>query len=176
MTLLAKRKRIERLWGVEFFDSYGMSECGYMAAECSRHDGMHIWADLFHLEVLDPDTWQPVAPGAVGVLVATPLYTNHATPFLRWVSGDIVTLTDGCDCGGPYGHLPLLHLTGRTSGFFKLRGVSINHNELEETLLALDDVSDYLVTALIEDDQEILRIEVETRTGTLEQDICTQVH
>lgn len=175
MTLLTKRKRIERLWGAEFYDSYGMSECGYMAAECSRHDGMHIWADLFHLEVLDLDTWQPVAPGEIGVLVATPLYTNHATPFLRWVSGDIVTLTVGCDCGGPYGHLPLLRLAGRTSGFFKLRGVNINHNELEERLLAFDDVSDYLVTALIEDDVEILRIEVESHPGVLEQEVCTRV-
>ncbi len=176
MTLPAKRQRIERLWGAEYYDFYGMSECGHLAGECSRHDGMHIWADLFHLEVLDPDTWQPVAPGEVGVLVATPLYTNHATPFLRWVSGDIVTLTDGCDCGSPYGHFPLLHLAGRTSGFFKLRGVNINHNELEEKLLTLDDVSDYLVTALIEDDVEILRIEVETRSGALEQEACTRVH
>src|ERR1700681_573532 len=59
-------------------------------------------------------------------------------------------------------------LAGRTSGFFKLRGVNINHNELEERLLALDDVSDYLVTALIEDDREILRIEVETHPGVSE--------
>jgi phenylacetate-coenzyme A ligase PaaK-like adenylate-forming protein len=53
--------------------------------------------------------------------------------------------------------------------------VNINHNELEERLLALDDVSDYLVTALIEDDREILRIEVEIHPGVSEQEVCTQV-
>ena len=39
----------------------------------------------------------PVPQGEVGALVVTPLFSNNVTPFLRWLSGDLVTLGDGGD-------------------------------------------------------------------------------
>lgn len=158
----AKRSRIKTLWGAELFDSYGMSEAGHMGCECEMHDGMHVWADLFHLEVIDEVSLKPVAPGETGVLVVTPLYTNNATPFIRWVSGDLVSLhTDSCSCRSPYSHLPILRLAGRTIGFFKIRGVNVNHRELEDLLLANPEVADYRVTARVEGDRELMEIEIE---------------
>ncbi|MBI3950605.1 MAG: AMP-binding protein [Acidobacteria bacterium] len=159
----AKRARLERLWGVEVFNTYGMSEVGMMSCECERHDGMHVWADLCHLEVLDGETWEPVAPGEVGVLVVTPLYTNNATPFIRWVSGDLVSLSlsKHCGCRSPYRHLPMLRMAGRTTGFFKIRGVNINHSELQDFLLLMPEIKDYLVIADRRDEKESLIIEVE---------------
>jgi phenylacetate-CoA ligase len=157
----AKRARLERLWKAEVFNGYGMSEAGFMACECEKHDGMHIWADMFHLEVLDEETMEPVPEGATGVLTVTPLYTNNATPFIRWVSGDLVSLTAGCGCKNKYGYLPVLRLAGRTTGFFKIRGVNINHVELEDLLLSTAEVADYRVTAILDGTRELLRIEVE---------------
>lgn len=158
----AKRSRIRKLWGAELFDSYGMSEAGHLGCECDNHDGIHVWADLFRFEVVDEVSLEPVPEGATGVLVVTPLYTNNATPFIRWVSGDLVSLDHGrCDCRSAYGHLPVLRLAGRTIGFFKIRGVNINHRELEDLLLANADVADYRVTARLDGDREILEIEVE---------------
>ena len=157
----AKRSRLQRVWDAEVFNGYGMSEAGFMACECEKHDGMHIWADMFHLEVLDENNMQPVADGETGILTVTPLYTNNATPFIRWVSGDLVSLSNRCGCRNAYGHLPVLRLAGRTTGFFKLRGVNINHVELEDLLLATREIADYRVVATLDGHREVLRIEVE---------------
>ena len=60
---------------------------------------MVAWTDLFYLEVIDSANGKPVAPGEQGLLVMTPLWSNTITPFLRWLTGDIVRLA-AAD-GGP---------------------------------------------------------------------------
>ena len=86
----AKREKLSRMWGAEVFDMLSMTEVSMLASEGTGHDGFHIWTDLVDLEVVDPDTYEPVAPGEAGAMVVTSLYTNNATPFLRWFTGDIV--------------------------------------------------------------------------------------
>ena len=85
----SKREKIKRMWGAELWDGFGMTEAGMMGGESECHDGFHIWTDLFHIEVIDLKTGDPVAEGDEGGLVVTPLFTNNATPFIRWSSGDI---------------------------------------------------------------------------------------
>jgi phenylacetate-CoA ligase len=75
----AKREKLERAWGAEVFDHFGMTEGGFVAGECSTHDGLHVWTDLYHVEVVD-DRGIPVPDGEVGSLVITPLWTNNITP------------------------------------------------------------------------------------------------
>ena len=87
----AKREKLERHWGAEVFDSFGMTECSLMGCESPHHDGQIMWTDVAVIEVLDPDTLEPKAEGEQGTLVMTSLVTNNATPFLRWSSGDIVS-------------------------------------------------------------------------------------
>ena len=86
----AKREKIARAWGAKVFDTFGMTEVMMMGAEPTAGEGFHIWTDFVFLEVLDPTTLEPVPEGAEGTLVVTPLFTNNATPFLRWNTGDIV--------------------------------------------------------------------------------------
>src|SRR3546814_2605053 len=62
-------------------------------------------SDLFMLEVLDPSSWAPVSPGEEGMVVVSPLHNSSAVPFLRWASGDLARLEEGCDCAGGYAHL-----------------------------------------------------------------------
>jgi hypothetical protein len=52
------------------------------------------------LEVLDPESEQPAAPGEIGVLVVTPFAPFRETvPLLRFATGDLVrTLTASPDC------------------------------------------------------------------------------
>ena len=52
----AKRRRIEKIWGAEMYDSFGMTEAGMMGAEGDAHDGFHIWTDMYFIEVLDRET------------------------------------------------------------------------------------------------------------------------
>ena len=114
----AKRDKLARQWGAQVRDTFGMTEAGMMGAEDAAGRGFRIWTDLFLIEVLDPDSHEPVKEGAVGALVVTPLWTNTITPFLRWSSGDLVTWQRGDDGSGPFSVFPLVKHAHRTSGFF----------------------------------------------------------
>jgi phenylacetate-CoA ligase len=156
----AKRDKLAREWNAQVFDSFGMTECTMMGAEDAAHDGFRTWSDLVYLEVLDPKTLQPVPEGAEGVLVMTPLRTNHATPFLRWNTGDIVSMREapGKD---PYAVFPLVKHAHRTAGFFKVRGVSIAHAALEDHLFATREVADFRCEVVNDGDLDQLVLIVE---------------
>ena len=154
-----KRSLLERLWGAEVRDIFGMTECTLMGAECGRAEGLHVWTESSFCEVLDLDTLEPVALGETGTLCVTPKRTTHATPFVRWLSGDLVRMQTGCECA--YSHYPRIVHSGRTAGFFKFRGVNIGHLEAEEALYAIDTLRDFRV--LVSDER--LLVELEAAAG-----------
>ena len=93
------------MWGAKVYDVFGMSEAGLMGAENDVHDGIHIWTDMFFIEVVDAETGMAVPEGEVGTLCVTPLWTNHATPFLRWNSGDMVRTIERSQGTGQWAEL-----------------------------------------------------------------------
>jgi phenylacetate-CoA ligase len=141
---VAKREKIGRMWGAEVYDVFGMSEAGLMGAENAAHDGIHVWTDMYYVEAVDPDTGKPVPEGEIGTLCVTPLWTNHATPFLRWNSGDVIRLYEKSAGSGPWAELfPIIRHAHRTTGFFKIRGVNINHSEFEDLMFRQNVVNDF---------------------------------
>lgn len=162
----AKREKIQRQWGAEIFDTFGMTECCLMGAEGNDHDGFHIWTDMFFIEVLNPETLEPVAEGEEGTLVVTPLWTNNATPFVRWNAGDLVTYREELNDAGDYSIFPVVKHAHRTTGFFKVRGVNITHSDFEDFMFASPEVNDFkceLVTG--DDDLDLLQVSIEVREG-----------
>ncbi len=158
----AKRAKISRMWGAEVWDGFGMTECGMMGGESRARDGFHIWTDLFYIEVIDIETGLPVEEGEEGNLIVTPLFTNNATPFIRWSSGDIVTYKEiGDDTDGPYSIFPVIRHAHRTVGFFKVRGININHPELEDFLFEYQDLVDFKAEIITENDLDVLRLSIE---------------
>jgi phenylacetate-CoA ligase len=146
----AKREKLARLWGADVFDVFGMSEAGLMGAENSAHDGIHIWTDMYFIEIVDPETGKSVKDGDIGTLCVTPLRTNQATPFLRWNSGDLVSLV-------PHAN--------RTTGFFKVRGVNVNHTEFEDLMFRNAEVLDFQAVLETEEKtgREGLRVLIEVK-------------
>jgi phenylacetate-CoA ligase len=138
----AKREKLSREWNARVFDSFGMTECMMMGCEDDSHDGFRTWSDLVYLEVLDQKSFEPVAEGEEGLLVVTPLCTNNATPFLRWNTGDIVSMREAGG-SGPFSVFPRVKHAHRTAGFFKVRGINIGHGELEDHLFAHREVVDF---------------------------------
>ena len=134
-----------------------------MGAESEERDGFHIWTDLAFIEVLDEETMKPVGEGEPGVLVMTPLFSNNGAAFLRWNSGDIVTWQKQGATKSGYSVFPILRHAHRTAGFFKIRGVNINHQEYEDFLFDIPEVNDFkaeLVTSEDGTDGFALSIEV----------------
>jgi phenylacetate-CoA ligase len=159
----AKREKIERMWGARVRDSFGMTEAGMMGAEDARADGFRIWTDLFCIEVVDPDTKEPVPDGAVGALVVTPLFTNNVTPFLRWMSGDLVTCDSAGGGDGAFSAFPIVRHAHRTSGFLKVKGVNIGHAEFEDLLFRQRAVNDFKCEAVTGQSGDVLRVFVEIK-------------
>ena len=157
----AKRTKLERMWGAEVYDCFGMTECMMMAGESECHDGLHIWTDFAFIEVLDETTLEPVAEGEPGLLVMTSLFTNNATPFLRWNAGDIVTYHEHGQTSGPYSVFPLIRHAHRTAGFFKVRGVNITHSEFEDFMFAMTEIGDFKAEVLDGEGVDIFRVTVE---------------
>ena len=160
-----KRERLERLWGAELYDQFGITEGSAMASESERHDGMHIWTDQYYVEAVDEETGRPVPDGEMGLLVVTPLWNNTMTPFLRWETGDYVRLVDRGETDGPFGVFPMIRHAARTAGFFKVRGININQAEIEDFLYRQPAITDFKIEALETESLDALRISIEVAAG-----------
>ena len=132
---VSMRKKIaELLGGVELFDIPGLTELygPGTGIECPHHDCIHYWADYYILEILDPETFQPVPPGEWGEMVVTTL-AKEAAPLIRYRTRDITRIIPGpCTCGSI---LPRhSRIRGRTDDVFKFRGVNIYPSTVDTIL------------------------------------------
>src|SRR5690242_18680121 len=169
-----KRQKLEKAWGAEVFDHFGMTEGAFVAGEGVGHHGLHVWADQFYCEVVDEKTGEPVPEGSVGSLVVTPLWDNSMTPFLRWSSGDLVSISNQkTPSRFPWSVFPILKHERRTVGFFKVRGVNINHAELEDLLFRDPDVVDFRAEVYDSQGNDVLHLHVEMRNQEREKIIST---
>jgi len=136
------RARVQEVFGLEdTFDIPGLTELfgPGTGLECHLHTGLHYWADLFILEIIDPNTLQPVEPGEVGEMVVTTL-NKEAAPLIRYRTRDLSRLVPGrCDCGLV---LPRHdRILGRSDDMFIFRGVNIYPGQIAEVLETFADVS-----------------------------------
>ncbi|HYD31329.1 MAG TPA: phenylacetate--CoA ligase [Azospirillaceae bacterium] len=124
------RQRIESLWGAEVYDYYGLSDIfGACAGMCEEKDGLHWAEDHIHIEVLNPDTGEPVAEGERGEMVLTTL-KKAARPMIRFRTGDIVSITtEPCRCGRTSLRLKGVH--GRLDDMLIIKGVNIFPSDIE---------------------------------------------
>ena len=161
----AKRDKIERTFGARLTDNFGMTEAGMMGSEDVPGAGFRIWTDLYFIEVLDPKTLEPAKEGEVGTLVVTALLSNNVTPFLRWSSGDLVTYSEADDGQGRFSVFPRIKHAHRTAGFFKIRGVNLGHQDLEDFIFRHVEVGDFRAEAVSEGDNDVLRLSIEVKRG-----------
>jgi len=158
-----KREKLERAWGAEVFDHFGMTEGALVSGEAVGHHGLHAFADMYFLEVIDDQSGEPVAEGEVGSLIVTPLWSNSMTPFLRWSSGDLVSLSSQGAGDGPWSVYPVMRHARRTVGFFKVRGVNINHADLEDAMFRDPEVVDFRAELFNEGSNDVLHLHVEMK-------------
>lgn len=120
-----QRLRIERLLGVKAYNSYGMTEMNGpgVAFECKRQNGMHLWEDNYIVEIVDPQTLEPVPDGETGEMVLTTL-DRTMMPILRYRTRDLTRIIPGeCECGRT--HRRIDRIKGRTDDMFIIKGVNV---------------------------------------------------
>jgi phenylacetate-coenzyme A ligase PaaK-like adenylate-forming protein len=93
------RARVRQAWGSEPFENYASTESACMAAECGRHDGLHLFDDFLVVEVVDEGN-RPVPPGTMGAKVLVSVLATRTIPLIRYEIDDAAMLADGaCSCG-----------------------------------------------------------------------------
>jgi phenylacetate-CoA ligase len=93
-----RRRLVEAAFGCPVFDRYGTREVGVVAAECPRHEGLHVNARHLWLEIVDDDG-RPLPPGETGRVVITDM-RNRQMPLLRYALDDrAAAIAAPCPCG-----------------------------------------------------------------------------
>lgn len=134
---LQTKEHIENRLGIKLFNCYGLSEMNGpgVAMECSYHNGMHVWEDRYLMEIIDPQTLQPVPEGEYGELVLTDL-TREAMPLLRYRTHDITRiLTEPCACGRTHRRIECIQ--GRTDDMLIINGVNIFPSQIEAAIFTV---------------------------------------
>jgi len=131
----AMLRTMRRYLGVEeIYDITGLTELygPGTGLSCRESRSIHYWADYYILELLDPQTLQPVAPGEIGEMVFTTLRKEGA-PLIRYRSRDLTRLiAEECSCGC---FLPRHdRILGRSDDMVTFRGVNIYPGQMDEVL------------------------------------------
>ena len=166
------RQRVERYFAVEAFNSYGLSEMNGpgVAFECKKKQGMHIWEDAFLVEIIDPDTLEPLDQSEEGELVLTTL-AREAMPIIRYRTSDITRILPGtCPCGRV--HCRLDRIMGRTDDMLIIKGVNIFPVQVEQALMGIPQVGqNYLIVLESADGMDTMRIKVEMLPEIFQEDM-----
>lgn len=129
------RQYIEGATGIKAYDIYGLSEIigPGVGAECQCQDGLHIFEDHFLVEIVDPQTLEPVPDGTEGELVFTTL-SKQAMPAIRYRTRDITAIdTRPCACGRSIRRIR--RISRRSDDMFIIRGVNVFPSQIETALL-----------------------------------------
>ena len=157
-----QRQRIERMLGVKAYNSFGMTEMNGpgVAFECQEQKGMHLWEDNYIIEIVDPDTLEPVPDGVMGEMVLTTL-DRTMMPILRYRTRDLTRIiAEPCACGRT--HRRIDRIKGRTDDMFIIKGVNVFPMQVEKILVQYPGLgSNYLITLDTENDNDIMTVEVE---------------
>jgi phenylacetate-CoA ligase len=134
------RREIEARLNVIVTDNYGLSEVmgPGVSGECECKRGLHINEDHFLVEVIDPDTLEPLPCGEEGELVVSTL-TKEGMPLLRYRTRDITSLNvEPCECGRTT--MRMSRVKGRTDDMLIIRGVNMFPSQIEAILFAIEGV------------------------------------
>jgi len=108
-TLPGGRERVAEMFGCPVHDTYGASECLFIAASCSE-GWLHVNGDWVIVEPVEQD-YSPTPPGVASHTALLTSLANRVQPIIRYDLGDSITAKlKPCPCGSP---LPAVRVSGR---------------------------------------------------------------
>jgi phenylacetate-CoA ligase len=168
------RQKIQNKTGIRVHNCYGASELyGPSFLECDKQTGIHVWADICLMEILD-DNGDPCAEGERGEMVVTML-KKEAFPLIRYKIGDISSLTwEKCDCGRT--HPRLMRVSGRTDDMLSIRGINVFPSQIESVIGEMPFLSTfYHITVENKDYMDDMTVEIELNESSLKDDMVDLV-
>lgn len=162
------RERISKELKIELYDIYGLTEIygPGIGISCKYDNGMHYWDDYIYIEIIDPETLQPLPDGEWGEIVITTLVKEGA-PLIRYRTHDLSRIIPGeCPCGSKFPRLDII--AGRTDDMMKIKGVNVFPKQIEEILQEFPELSsEYQIRISHLEGKDTMRIYVETN-GTVD--------
>lgn len=155
------RKHIEKSLHIRAQDLYGMSELygPGVAVECPEQNGLHIWADEFLVETIDPDTGEVLPPGEKGEIVFTML-SREAMPLLRYRTKDLAVINwEKCACGRS--HPRIMRIKGRSDDMLIVGGVNVFPSQIEDILVGIEELGEQFQIILETTKLDNLHVQVE---------------
>ncbi len=155
------RSNVEKRWGITAHEHYGLTEIigPGVVSEC-KNKRLHINADHFLTEIIDPKTGETLESGEEGELVFTTL-TKEAFPAIRFRTKDLASIMEEtCSCGRT---LPIQsRIKGRSDDMMKVKGVIVFPSQIEAALMKVEGVSDnYQIVKTKQGDITSLSVEIE---------------
>lgn len=155
------RTNIEKRWGIHAAEHYGLTEIigPGVVSECTENK-LHVNADHFYPEIIDPKTGETLEPGEEGELVFTTL-TKEAFPAIRFRTKDLASLyEETCGCGRT---LPIQsRIKGRSDDMMKVKGVIVFPSQIEAGLMHIEGISEqYQIIKTKKGDITSLSVEIE---------------
>lgn len=143
------RRELENALAIKAVDIYGLSEVygPGVSIECHEaQDGLHVQEDIVYVEVIDPETLEPVPDGEDGEFVFTSL-KKEATPLIRYRTGDIGSIRRGkCQCGRTT--VKMSRVKGRADDMLIIRGVNVFPSQIENDLLQVKELVPHYQVAI----------------------------
>jgi phenylacetate-CoA ligase len=166
------RKKIEELYSIDAYNSYGLSEMNGpgVAFECIYKCGMHVWEDYYIVEIIDPETLEPLPDGLEGEVVFTTL-RRKAVPLLRYRTRDISRIIEGkCKCGRT--HRRIDRIKARTDDMLIINGVNVFPSQIEESIMKMPEMGmNYQIVIDKNDSLDKTTIRMELRQDVFKDDM-----
>jgi phenylacetate-CoA ligase len=166
------RRRLEETWGADLHEFYGCTEaaptagahtCAEVVAAKDERPSMHVMDDAHIWEVVDPVSLEPLPDGEPGLSVVTNL-CSEASPQLRFLAGDMTTLTrEPCRCGRTSTRA-VGGFVGRADDMLNVRGVTLFPSAIEDAVRRIAEVGDeFEIVVATEREMDVLTVRVECR-------------
>ncbi|MEW6614124.1 MAG: phenylacetate--CoA ligase [Thermodesulfobacteriota bacterium] len=167
------REEIEKKLNLHAIDLYGLSEIigPGVAVECMEAKrGLHVFEDHFIVEVINPETCEPLPYGERGELVFTTL-TKEAFPLIRYRTRDISVLNpEPCVCGRTF--VRMERVSGRSDDMLIIRGVNIFPSQIESILMNIEGIEPhYLLIVDRKGTMDTLEVQVEVNEKVFSDEI-----
>jgi phenylacetate-CoA ligase len=144
-------REMQKIWGAAVQDCYGSSQIGtnygYTCSQGSAPEGRegfyHLSDHLVLVEVLNPETNEPVQYGEEGEPVVS-TFGREASPLLRFRSSDKVRLLppEPCDCGRTSRRWEIGNIA-RYDDMIKMKGINVWPAAVSDVLFSFPEIDEY---------------------------------
>lgn len=129
---ISQVETLKRECGYEkVISDYGATEFPGFSVNCREDPNVHhVWGNYYLVEVVDPETHEPLHEGERGELVVTSLQ-REAFPLIRYLSRDITTYFGFAECSCGMCHPKISADIDREDYMTKIRGVTVFPSHVE---------------------------------------------